>query len=228
MPALIKKLWGPPPLLRSEDPAVYWKLGLAMAEAVQAADMIEWMYLKDVVDYTWEIRRLRKYQIELIAIQENKFLRQAREVFPPKEMRVTASPSCFPARSTTVSTVFAYRVGTGLYFYGPDVVEIAAALKPSARGELEITDVNRTYLEQGRLEVKLIGRGFAWLDTGTPDSLIDAAEFVRTLEKRQGLKIACPEEVAWRKGYIDSNQLERLGRELGNNGYGRYLLSLLR
>jgi glucose-1-phosphate thymidylyltransferase len=113
-------------------------------------------------------------------------------------------------------------VGTGLYFYGPDVVEIAAALKPSARGELEITDVNRTYLEQGRLEVRLIGRGFAWLDTGTPDSLIDAAEFVRTLEKRQGLKIA------WRKGYIDSNQLERLGRELGNNGYGRYLLSLLR
>jgi hypothetical protein len=103
MPALIKKLWGPPPLLRSEDPAVYWKLGLAMAEAVQAADMIEWMYLKDVVDYTWEIRRLRKYQIELIAIQENKFLRQARELFPPKEMRVTASPSCFPARSTTVT-----------------------------------------------------------------------------------------------------------------------------
>jgi glucose-1-phosphate thymidylyltransferase len=117
---------------------------------------------------------------------------------------------------------------TRLYFYGPDVVEIAAALKPSARGELEITDVNRTYLEQGRLEVRLIGRGFAWLDTGTPDSLIDASEFVRTLEKRQGLKIACPEEIAWREGYIDSNQLERLGRELGNNGYGRYLLSLLR
>jgi glucose-1-phosphate thymidylyltransferase len=117
---------------------------------------------------------------------------------------------------------------TGLYFYGPDVVEIAAALKPSARGELEITDVNRAYLERGRLEVRLIGRGFAWLDTGTPDSLIDAAEFVRTLEKRQGLKIACPEEIAWRKGYIDSNELERLGRDLGNNGYGRYLLNLLR
>jgi glucose-1-phosphate thymidylyltransferase len=117
---------------------------------------------------------------------------------------------------------------TGLYFYGPDVVEIAAALKPSARGELEITDVNRTYLEQGRLEVRLIGQGFAWLDTATPDSLIDAAEFVRTLEKRQGLKIACPEEIAWRKGYINSNELERLGRELGNNGYGRYLLNLLR
>jgi glucose-1-phosphate thymidylyltransferase len=117
---------------------------------------------------------------------------------------------------------------TGLYFYGPDVVEIAAALKPSARGELEITDINRTYLEQGRLEVRLIGRGFAWLDTGTPDSLIDAAEFVRTLEKRQGLKIGCPEEIAWRKGYIDSNELERLGRDLGNNGYGRYLLNLLR
>jgi glucose-1-phosphate thymidylyltransferase len=117
---------------------------------------------------------------------------------------------------------------TGLYFYGPDVVEIAAALKPSARGELEITDVNRAYLERGRLEVRLIGRGFAWLDTGTPDSLIDAAEFVRTLEKRQGIKIACPEEIAWRKGYIDSNELERLGRDLGNNGYGRYLLNLLR
>ena len=87
MPALIKKLWGPPPIPRTEDPAVYWKLGQAMAEAVQPADLIEWMYLKDVVDYTWEIRRLRKYKVELIAIQERSFLSQAREVFPPKEMR---------------------------------------------------------------------------------------------------------------------------------------------
>jgi hypothetical protein len=87
MPALIKKLWGPPPLLRSEDPAVYWKLGLAMAEAVQAADLIEWMYLKDVVDYTWEIRRLRKFQVRLVAIQEINSLREARKVFPPNEMR---------------------------------------------------------------------------------------------------------------------------------------------
>jgi glucose-1-phosphate thymidylyltransferase len=117
---------------------------------------------------------------------------------------------------------------TGLYFYDADVVEIAAGLKPSGRGELEITDVNRKYLERGQLKVKLMGRGFAWLDTGTPDSLIDAAEFVRTLEKRQGLKIACPEEIAWRNGYIDSGQLERLGHELGKSGYGRYILNLLR
>jgi glucose-1-phosphate thymidylyltransferase len=117
---------------------------------------------------------------------------------------------------------------TGLYFYDADVVEIAAGLKPSGRGELAITDVNRKYLERGQLKVKLMGRGFAWLDTGTPDSLIDAAEFVRTLEKRQGLKIACPEEIAWRNGYIDSGQLERLGHELGKSGYGRYILNLLR
>jgi glucose-1-phosphate thymidylyltransferase len=117
---------------------------------------------------------------------------------------------------------------TGLYFYDADVVEIAANLKPSARGELEITDVNRTYLERGRLEVRLMGRGFVWLDTGTPDGLIDAADFVRTIEKRQGLKIGCPEEIAWRKGFIDADQLERLGQELGKSTYGRYVLGLLR
>jgi glucose-1-phosphate thymidylyltransferase len=117
---------------------------------------------------------------------------------------------------------------TGLYFYDADVVEIAAGLQPSARGELEITEVNQKYLERGQLKVKLMGRGFAWLDTGTPDSLIDAAEFVRTLEKRQGLKIACSGEIAWRNGYIDSGQLERLGHELGKSGYGRYILNLLR
>jgi glucose-1-phosphate thymidylyltransferase len=117
---------------------------------------------------------------------------------------------------------------TGLYFYDADVVEIAADLKPSARGELEITDVNRTYLERGRLEVRLMGRGFVWLDTGTPDGLIDAADFVRTIEKRQGLKIGCPEEIAWRKGFIDADQLERLGQELGKSTYGRYVLGLLR
>jgi glucose-1-phosphate thymidylyltransferase len=117
---------------------------------------------------------------------------------------------------------------TGLYFYDADVVEIAAGLKPSARGELEITDVNQTYLARGRLEVKLMGRGFVWLDTGTPDGLIDAADFVRTIEKRQGLKIACPEEIAWRMGFIDAGQLERLGQELGKSTYGRYVLGLLR
>jgi glucose-1-phosphate thymidylyltransferase len=116
---------------------------------------------------------------------------------------------------------------TGLYFYDPDVVDIAAGLQPSARGELEITDVNRTYLERGRLDVEIMGRGYAWLDTGTPDSLIDAAEFVRTLEKRQGLKIACPEEIAWRMGYIDATQVERLGMTLGKSSYGRYVQSLL-
>jgi glucose-1-phosphate thymidylyltransferase len=116
---------------------------------------------------------------------------------------------------------------TGLYFYDPDVVDIAAGLQPSARGELEITDVNRTYLERGRLDVEIMGRGYAWLDTGTPDSLIDAAEFVRTLEKRQGLKIACPEEIAWRMGYIDATQVERLGMALDKSSYGRYVQSLL-
>jgi len=116
---------------------------------------------------------------------------------------------------------------TGLYFYDHQVVDIAANLKPSARGEFEITDVNRAYLERGQLTVQPIGRGYAWLDTGTPDSLLDAAEFVRVLEKRQGFKIACPEEIAWRKGFIDNAQLETQAARLGKNEYARYLLRCL-
>jgi glucose-1-phosphate thymidylyltransferase len=112
---------------------------------------------------------------------------------------------------------------TGLYFYDADVVNIAADLKPSARGELEITDVNRIYLERGKLSVEVMGRGYAWLDTGTPDSLIEAGEFVRTLEKRQGFKVACPEEVAFQNGFIDASQLENLANKLGKSDYGRYL-----
>ena len=115
---------------------------------------------------------------------------------------------------------------TGLYFYDQDVVEIASNLKPSARGELEITDVNRTYLESGKLRVEKMGRGFAWLDTGTPDSLLDASEFVRVLEKRQGFKICCPEEIAFRFGWIDARQLERLAQPLAKSNYGGYLLKL--
>jgi len=116
---------------------------------------------------------------------------------------------------------------TGLYFYDEQVVDIAANLKPSARGELEITDLNRVYLERGQLSVELIGRGYAWLDTGTPDSLLDAAQFVATLEKRQGFKIAAPEEVAFRMGYIDAQQLEDIADKLGKSAYGGYLKSLL-
>ncbi|MNU57480.1 Glucose-1-phosphate thymidylyltransferase 1 [compost metagenome] len=116
---------------------------------------------------------------------------------------------------------------TGLYFYDKDVVDIAANLKPSARGELEITDVNRIYLERGKLSVEIMGRGFAWLDTGTPDSLLEAAEFVRTLEKRQGFKIACPEEIAFDRGFIDVNQLERISQDFGKGAYGDYLRSVL-
>ncbi|OAV50078.1 glucose-1-phosphate thymidylyltransferase [Rhizobium sp. WYCCWR10014] len=115
---------------------------------------------------------------------------------------------------------------TGLYFYDQQVVDIAANLKPSPRGELEITDVNRTYLERGQLFVELMGRGYAWLDTGTPDSLLDAAGFVSTLEKRQGFKIACPEEVAWRMGYISQNDLAKLAEKLGKSAYGQYLTKL--
>jgi glucose-1-phosphate thymidylyltransferase len=115
---------------------------------------------------------------------------------------------------------------TGLYFYDEQVVDIAANIQPSARGELEITDVNRAYLEQGALQVELLGRGFAWLDTGTPDTLLDAAEFVATLERRQGMKIACPEEIAWRNGFIDDTGLERAIARLGKGEYASYLRRL--
>ena len=116
---------------------------------------------------------------------------------------------------------------TGLYFYDAQVVDIAANLKPSPRGEVEITDVNRVYLERGELNVEIMGRGYAWLDTGTPDSLLDAAEFVRVLEKRQGFKIASPEEIAYRQGFIDGPQLERAIVKLGKSDYGRYLRGVL-
>ncbi|MGG7519472.1 glucose-1-phosphate thymidylyltransferase RfbA [Allorhizobium undicola] len=116
---------------------------------------------------------------------------------------------------------------TGLYFYDKDVVDIAANLKPSARGELEITDVNRIYLERGKLSVEQMGRGYAWLDTGTPDSLLEASEFVATLERRQGFKINCPEEIAYRLGFIGTDQLERLAVAYGKSTYGQYLHKVL-
>ncbi|MEX0144870.1 Glucose-1-phosphate thymidylyltransferase 1 [compost metagenome] len=116
---------------------------------------------------------------------------------------------------------------TGLYFYDSQVCDIAAGIAPSARGELEITDVNRTYLERGQLNVELMGRGMAWLDTGTHESLLEAGQFIATIENRQGLKVACPEEIAYRKGYIDGAKLEQLARPLKKNAYGQYLLRLL-
>ncbi len=117
---------------------------------------------------------------------------------------------------------------TGLYFYDNQVTDIAASLRPSARGELEITDVNKRYLERGALKVEFMGRGMAWLDTGTHESLLEAAHFIETIERRQGLKIACPEEIAYRKGYITASQLEDLATPLAKNGYGQYLLELSR
>jgi glucose-1-phosphate thymidylyltransferase len=117
---------------------------------------------------------------------------------------------------------------TGLYFYNNHVLDIAASLKPSARGELEITDVNRTYLARGALRVEILGRGAAWLDTGTHESLLQAATFIEAIETRQGLKVYCPEEIAFRSGYIDAGQLERLARPLAKTGYGTYLLEIAR
>jgi len=116
---------------------------------------------------------------------------------------------------------------TGLYFYDSSVVDIARGLEPSDRGELEITDVNRHYLQRGELQVEMLGRGMAWLDTGTHGSLLQAANFVQTIEERQGLKISCPEEIAWRQGWIGAEDVEQMGRKMDNNDYGRYLLNLV-
>ena len=139
---------------------------------------------------------------------------------------VFAYPVADPERYGVVE--FDAAAVTGLYFYDEQVVDIAATMKPSARGELEITDVNRVYLQRGQLTVHTMGRGDAWLDTGTHDSLIEASQFIQTLEKRQGLRICCPEEIAWRNGWIDSAQLERLAAPLAKSGYGEYLLGLVR
>ncbi|WP_409487761.1 glucose-1-phosphate thymidylyltransferase RfbA [Pseudomonas promysalinigenes] len=117
---------------------------------------------------------------------------------------------------------------TGLYFYDNQVVELARSLKPSARGELEITDLNNLYLQQAQLHVEIMGRGYAWLDTGTHDSLLDASQYIATMERRQGLKVACPEEICFRAGWIDAEQLERLAQPLLKNGYGLYLRNLLK
>lgn len=117
---------------------------------------------------------------------------------------------------------------TGLYFYDQDVIKLAKSLKPSSRGELEITDLNRLYLENESLNIEIMGRGYAWLDTGTHDSLLEASQFISTLEKRQGLKVACPEEISYRRGWINASELEKLAIPLSNNNYGKYLLRILK
>ncbi|OWF71212.1 glucose-1-phosphate thymidylyltransferase, partial [Yersinia kristensenii] len=117
---------------------------------------------------------------------------------------------------------------TGLYFYDNTVIEMAKSLKASPRGELEITDINRIYMEQGRMSVAMMGRGYAWLDTGTHQSLIEASNFIQTIELRQGLKVACPEEIAFRKGFIDAEQIRKLAEPLAKNDYGKYLLKMIK
>lgn len=154
-------------------------------------------------------------------------LRQKAMWTGPSTDRRTSSRRISSARSACSKPKSNYAV-TGLYFYDQQVCDIAADIKPSARGELEITDVNRRYLEQGQLNVEIMGRGYAWLDTGTHDSLLEAASFIATLQKRQGLQVACPEEIAFRQGWINAEQLAALADPLRKNGYGQYLLSLLK
>ncbi|MDP3075379.1 glucose-1-phosphate thymidylyltransferase RfbA [Bradyrhizobium sp.] len=139
------------------------------------------------------------------------------------ELDAEARPLSIVEKPTSPKSKWAV---TGLYFFDQRIVDIAAVLKPSARGELEITDAIDAYLKAGDLHVERLGRGFAWLDTGTPDSMLDASEFMRTLEKRQGFRVSCPEEIAFRMGYINRNDLARLGRELGKSDYGRYLCAI--